>query len=128
MKPHSPLASAPVKTPRELTAHLALIAAQVSFGLFPVFGTLIFRPGGLTPLGVAVWRLGAGAAVLLLLAVVGFGTVAWGILTAKPGWLAFVYVLFYIILLYSLFLALRVGLEPRDLAGSRDAPQTIPVR
>ena len=62
-----------MKTPRELTAHLALIAAQVSFGLFPVFGTLIFRPGGLTPLGVAVWRLGAGAAVLLLLAVAVHG-------------------------------------------------------
>jgi drug/metabolite transporter (DMT)-like permease len=62
-----------VKTPRQYPAHLALIAAQVSFGLFPVFGTLIFRPGGLTPLGVAVWRLGAGAAVLLLLAVAVHG-------------------------------------------------------
>ena len=62
-----------MKTPRELPAHLALIAAQVSFGLFPVFGTLIFRPGGLTPLGVAVWRLGAGAALLLVLAVAVHG-------------------------------------------------------
>jgi drug/metabolite transporter (DMT)-like permease len=62
-----------VKTPRDLTAHLALVAAQVSFGLFPVFGTLIFRPGGLTPLGVAVWRLGAGAALLLLLALAVHG-------------------------------------------------------
>ncbi|HMA40524.1 MAG TPA: DMT family transporter [Gemmatimonadales bacterium] len=62
-----------MKTPREFTAHLALIAAQVSFGLFPVFGTLIFRPGGLTPLGVAVWRLGAGAVLLLLLALAVHG-------------------------------------------------------
>jgi drug/metabolite transporter (DMT)-like permease len=62
-----------VKTPRELPAHLALVAAQVSFGLFPVFGTLIFRPGGLTPLGVAVWRLSAGAALLLVLAVAVHG-------------------------------------------------------
>ena len=64
---------ASVKTPRQYPAHLALIAAQVSFGLFPVFGTLIFRPGGLTPLGVAVWRLGAGAVVLLVLAVAFHG-------------------------------------------------------
>lgn len=62
-----------MKTPRQYPAHLALIGAQVSFGLFPVFGTLIFRPGGLTPLGVAVWRLLAGAAVLLLLAVALYG-------------------------------------------------------
>ena len=59
-----------MKAQRELPAHLALVAAQVSFGLFPVFGTLIFRPGGLTPLGVAVWRLVAGAALLLMLAIV----------------------------------------------------------
>lgn len=62
-----------MRTPRQYPAHLALIAAQVSFGLFPVFGTLIFRPGGLSPLGVAVWRLGVGAALLLLLALLRYG-------------------------------------------------------
>lgn len=58
---------------RSFASHLALVAAQISFGLFPVFGTLIFRPGGLTPLGVAAWRLGAGAGLLLLLAFVTHG-------------------------------------------------------
>ena len=63
--------TAPVSTqPRDhlAAAHLALIAAQASFGLFPVFGVYIFLPGGLSPLGVAVWRLGAGAVILFALA------------------------------------------------------------
>jgi drug/metabolite transporter (DMT)-like permease len=62
--------TAPVSTqPRDhlAAAHLALIAAQASFGLFPVFGVYIFLPGGLSPLGVAVWRLGAGAVILFTL-------------------------------------------------------------
>jgi drug/metabolite transporter (DMT)-like permease len=63
--------TAPVSTqPRDhlAAAHLALIAAQASFGLFPVFGVYIFLPGGLSPLGVAVWRLGAGTVILFALA------------------------------------------------------------
>lgn len=54
-------------------AHVALMAAQISFGLFPVVGIYIFRPGGLTPLGVAVWRLGAGTALLVAFAVLRYG-------------------------------------------------------
>lgn len=50
---------------------------------------------------------------LLLLALSGFGSVAQEILNNKPGLLGAVYVLCYIVLLYPLFLALRVGLEPR---------------
>jgi drug/metabolite transporter (DMT)-like permease len=57
-------------------AHLALIAAQISFGLTPVFAAYIFLPGGLPPFGVAVWRLGAGTAVLLALAAIRHGRAA----------------------------------------------------
>jgi hypothetical protein len=38
-----------------------------------------------------------------------------------PGRLAPIYVLFYLILLYPLFLALRVGLEPGASTGSCEA-------
>jgi len=57
-------------TPRPslTTAHLALAGAQVAFGLFPVFGQIVLQPGGLSPLGVAAWRVTAGAAMLLALA------------------------------------------------------------
>lgn len=56
--------------PREriAPAHLALLAAQVSFGLFPVVGAYVFLPGGLSPLGVAAWRLAAGWSILFALA------------------------------------------------------------
>ncbi len=50
--------------------------------------------------------------ILLLLAIAGFGFVAWGIVTDRPGLLGPLYVLFYLMLLYPLFLALRVGLQP----------------
>lgn len=58
--------------PGQLAAHLALIGAQVSFGLFPVFGQFVFRPGGLTPLGLGTWRLAAGAVILALIAAVRY--------------------------------------------------------
>lgn len=48
--------------------HLALVAVQFCFGLFPVFGVLAFRPGGFSPLAVAGWRMAFGAAALMLLA------------------------------------------------------------
>lgn len=50
--------------------------------------------------------------LLLLIAVFGFGAVSWGIVTDKPGLLAALYVLFYLVLLYPVFLGLRVGLQP----------------
>ncbi len=56
-----------------MSAHLALVGAQVAFGLFPVFGQLAFRPGGLAPLAVGAWRLGAGAVLLGALAVAVHG-------------------------------------------------------
>jgi drug/metabolite transporter (DMT)-like permease len=57
-------------------AHVALVAAQISFGLTPVFAAFIFLPGGLPPFGVAVWRLGVGTAVLLALAAFRHGRAA----------------------------------------------------
>lgn len=64
---------------------------------------------------------------LLLLAVAGIGFIAQEVVTAKPGLLGALYVLFYLILLYPLFFALRVGLEPRVSAGSDEASQPNPV-
>ena len=49
---------------------------------------------------------------LLLLALGGIGFVAREVVSGKPGVLGLLYVLVYLILLYPLFLALRVGLEP----------------
>ncbi len=49
---------------RILTGHLALAGAQVGFGLFPVFGIIVFGPGGVSPLGVGTWRIGAGGVIL----------------------------------------------------------------
>lgn len=64
---------------------------------------------------------------LLLLAVGGIGFVTREVVTGKPGLLGTLYVFFYLILLYPLFLALRVGLEPRVATRSREAPQSNPV-
>lgn len=40
----------------------------MAFGLFPIFGTLAFGPGGVSPLGLGTWRIGVGALVLTALA------------------------------------------------------------
>ncbi len=48
--------------------HMALVAVQFCFGLFPVFGKLAFQPGGFAPLAVAGWRMLFGAGVLLAIA------------------------------------------------------------
>lgn len=53
--------------------HVALAVSQVAFGLFPIFGTIVFRPGGLSPLGVGAWRIAGGAGVLGLLAFARYG-------------------------------------------------------
>jgi hypothetical protein len=53
-------------------------------------------------------------AVLLLLALAAFGFVAWQVVTDKPGLLAPLYILFYLLLLCPLFLGLRVGLAPSE--------------
>ena len=59
-----------------------------------------------------LWLPRTVQAVLLLLALSGFIMVSWEIVTDKPGVLAPVYVILYLLLLYPLFLGLRVGLEP----------------
>lgn len=63
-------------------------------------------------LNADVWAERLGRAGVLLLAAIGFWAVASEILADKPGWLGPVCVLLYLVLLYPLFLALRVGLEP----------------
>jgi hypothetical protein len=70
---------------------------------------------------VDTWLDRAGRTLLLLLAGVGFGSVAWQVMTDQPAVLATVYVGLYLLLLYPLFLALRVGLAPKAVAASREA-------
>jgi hypothetical protein len=84
--------------------------------------------GGPRLLRVDTWLERIGRTILLLLAAAGFWAVSREIVTDKPGLLGPIYVLFYLILLYLLFLALRVGLEPRKSAGSGDVTQSSPVR
>jgi len=50
------------------SAYAALLGVQVSFGLFPVFSKLAFRPGGFSPAAIGAWRMAFGAAVLVALA------------------------------------------------------------
>ena len=62
-------------TPREsiVAGHVALAVSQVAFGLFPIFGTIVFRPGGISPLGVGAWRVIGGSVVLGALALARHG-------------------------------------------------------
>jgi drug/metabolite transporter (DMT)-like permease len=55
------------------TGHLALAAAQVAFGLFPIFGRIVYQPGGLSPFGVLSWRLAGGALAIGSLAALAYG-------------------------------------------------------
>jgi hypothetical protein len=68
---------------------------------------------------VDIWLERLVRTLLLLLAVSGIGIVAREIMDNNPGLLGAVYVLSYILLLYPLFLALRVGLEPVARIGTR---------
>jgi hypothetical protein len=72
---------------------------------------------------VDTWLERIGRTILLLVATTGVVFVAWQVVTDKPGVLAPVYVFLYLLLLYPLFLALRIGLEPRASAASREACQ-----
>lgn len=77
--------------------------------------------GRLGLLHVDFWLERIGRALLLLLALSGIGIVARDIMHEKPGLLGATYVLCYIGLLYPLFLALRVGLEPVGHIETRPA-------
>ena len=68
--------------------------------------------GGSRTLVIDTWLERIVRALLLLLAIAGVGFVAREVMTDKPGLLAPIYILFYLILLYPLFVGLRVGLEP----------------
>jgi drug/metabolite transporter (DMT)-like permease len=56
-----------------VAGHLALVVAQVAFGLFPVIGTIVFRPGGISPLALGAWRVTGGSVALGGLALVLHG-------------------------------------------------------
>jgi len=68
-EPHPP--DADVDRRRVLRGHLALLAVQVCFGFFPIFGKLAFD--GFSPRAVAAWRFLVGGLVLGLLAWVRYG-------------------------------------------------------
>lgn len=59
------------RPPGLLAGHLALVAVQFCFGLFPIFALWAFAEGAFTPFGVAGWRMLAGALVL--------GAIAFGV-------------------------------------------------
>lgn len=80
-------------------------------------------PGAAWLLTVDFWLERSGRAILLLLAAFGLWTVASGIMADKPVLLGLTAIFFYLLLLYPLFLALRVGLEPKARAASRAAIQ-----
>ena len=77
------------------------------------------------PHTVAIWLDRIGRAMLFFLAAFGLWTVASEIMTDKPGLLGLMAVFFYLLLLYPLFLALRVGLEPRAPVPLREKPQAV---
>jgi hypothetical protein len=60
--------------------------------------------------------------LLMLLAIGGVWEVASGVLSAKPGWRALLYMLFYLGLLYPVFLALRIALKPRQAHSQDELP------
>lgn len=64
-------------TRQRAEGHVALVAVQICFGLFPIFGVLALRPNGFTPLSLAAWRMLFGAAALLLVAFAVHGRRAW---------------------------------------------------
>lgn len=71
------------------SGHVALVIVQLCFGLFPVYGILAMDPEvGFDALGVASWRILAGALILGAIAFLRFGRRAlpprreWGLLLA----------------------------------------------
>jgi hypothetical protein len=110
---------------------LAGLVLLVAFGTDIVIPTLITIIAPVSALALTVWTWAlqrwhtnslltidrwlerVGRAFLLLLAAYGVWTVVSGILTDKPSVLGVVAVVVYPILLFPLFLALRVGLQPR---------------
>ena len=74
----------------EASGHLALVAVQLLFGVFPVFGRVAMDPErGFAPFAVAAGRIGFGAVVFGLLAVAVHGRGAWPprapAVTARPS-------------------------------------------
>lgn len=63
---------------------MALLGVQLSFGLFPVFSKLAFKPGGFTPAAVGAWRMGFGALVLAGLALAFHGRALFGVRRDLP--------------------------------------------
>ena len=85
------------------------------------------RRDGQRLLLVDTWLERIVRTLLLLVAAGGLWFVSREIVTDKPGLPGLVYIFLYFILLYPLFLALRVGLEPAVSAEPREASQSNPV-
>ena len=72
-------------------------------------------------LTVDIWFERIGRAILVLLAAFGFWTVASTIMTDKPVLVGLVAIFLYLLMIYTLFLALRVGFKPKASTASRMA-------
>lgn len=75
---------------------------------------IVHRPFGHRLQSVDLWLERLVRAVLVLLAVAGFGFIARDVLSDKPGLPGWLYVFLYLVLLYPLVLALRIGLKPYE--------------
>jgi len=58
------------------SGHVALGVVQICFASFPIAGKLVFRDGAFTPFSLSAWRIGFGAASLLVAALSVHGRAA----------------------------------------------------
>ncbi len=81
MSSPSAVASLPAVSPadarRRRQGFAALVAVQLFFGLFPLFGKSAMGGGGFTPLSVCAWRIAFGSIVMLGVAFAIHGRQAW---------------------------------------------------
>jgi len=108
----------------------AIVALMMSLGAITLSVWKWMTPrwkGRLGVVRVDRWLDRLGRALLVLLATSSFGVVVREITTTKGWVLGAVYILYYIGLLYPLFLALRVGLEPVAALAARPSSQSQQV-
>lgn len=105
-----------------------VVLAFIPFGFAggaPLMLTVLLATVGLTQTGWPRFL----RAIPLLLAVAGVVLVSWEIVNDKPGMLAALYVLFYLVLLYPLFIGLGTGLRRfrQTAPNDTEAEALVPI-
>jgi drug/metabolite transporter (DMT)-like permease len=77
MSPASAVPAQANEARRRAQGFAALIAVQLFFGLFPLFGKVALGTGGFGPRAVCAWRIAFGTAVMLAIAFAIHGREAW---------------------------------------------------